>query len=148
MVGTVTHMSWTCPVCTKVLTISLIIKSNECFPIFTIPNSLGCFIWLTTYFLTLLSSLPEVWFSPYHSCQSPLLVSVLHSLLTLMKQLVHGLSNVDITSQMFSIPTPLLPSGTAACTFMRSNLEGVVGDSEFPVSNCRVLKNSSAMVRN
>ena len=145
------HMSWTCPVCTKVLTISLIITSNECFPLVTIPHSLGCFIWLTTYLLTLLSSLPslpQVWFSPYHSCQSPLLVSVLHSLLTLMKQLVHGLSSVDITSKMSFIPTPLLPSGTAACMCMRSNLEGVVGDSEFPVSNCRVLKNSSVMVRN
>ena len=145
------HMSWTCPVCTKVLTISLIITSNECFPLVTIPHSLGCFIWLTTYLLTLLSSLPslpQVWFSPYHSCQSPLLVSVLHSLLTLMKQLVHGLSSVDITSKMSFIPTPLLPSGTAARMCMRSNLEGVVGDSEFPVSNCRVLKNSSVMVRN
>ena len=116
------------------------------------PNHLsGVFYIADTYSLTLLSPLlspPCIWFSPYHSCQSPLLVSLLHSLLTLMKQLVHGLPSGDITSKTSFLWAPLLPRGTTACICMRSNVEGVAEDSEFPVSDCRVLKNSRAMVRN
>lgn len=120
--GPVMHMLRLCPVWAKVWMVSLITKSSECFLVFPLPDSLECFISPTTYSLTLLTSLSRVWFSPC-SCHSPWLGSLLHSLLTLKKQLVHGLASVDITSKIFFLPAPLLPNGSAACMRMWNRRE-------------------------
>ena len=70
--------------------------------------------------------------SPSLSGQPPSLVSLLHSLLTWRKQLVHGLASVDLTSGLFFVPEPLSPRGVAACRNTRSSLEGVGGGLEGP----------------
>ena len=109
------------------------------------------FTWPNTHasaLLTCLPSLPRVWVCPYPSCPSPWLDSLLHSLPTLKKQFVHGLASVDITSEVLSIPKLLFPSGTVACVCTKNQLEEVDRDLKVSVSNCMVLKNSSATGRN